>query len=81
MNTTKQDNEDQLRTFFAGEDAKAINDFIMQTHQGITIRNRNQEPFMLTTDEIETILHEYYQNLSATVSGPVIVIFHERPSN
>ncbi len=79
MNTTKQDQEAQLQTFFAGEEMKKINDFIMQTHRGITIRNREQDSFMLTTEEIETILHKHHPNLSATVAGAVIVIFYERP--
>lgn len=82
METIKNDQTIRLTTFLSGDSFQLCKDKIIATSHPMVIRTHNDTPWLLTTDEVETILHEHAPELSATVSGPTIVIFHEkRPAN
>lgn len=73
MNTTKNDQQQRLHTFFSGDKFTTY-----KQHLPLMLRPGDQAGWLLTTDEAEAILHQYAPDLSATVSGTTMVIFKEQ---
>lgn len=68
----------KLRTYFSGEDFAKSRENIKETGVATILRTKDDEPFGLSREQVDEILHEYAPELSAAVSGSVIVIFLER---
>lgn len=77
----EHDQTTRLTTFLSGDSFQMCKDKIIATSRPMVIRTNDDTPWCLTTDEVEAILHQYAPELSATVSGPTIVIFHEKRPN
>jgi len=45
--------------------------------QPVILLTPHDEPWSLTTEEVEELLHHYEPDLSATVFGPRIVVFFD----
>lgn len=75
---TREEQEQQFRTFVQGD---VLAQHLPNIHSGhpIIVRAPEQnEPWQLTSDQLETIVREYHPDLSATASGPTCVIFYEK---
>jgi len=74
--TQKEEHTQKLHTFFGGSVLKEKHDGIMVGHPLILV-TPHDEPWSLSVEEIEEILHQYYPDLSATAYMQRIVIFYE----
>ena len=75
---TKEEQEQRFRTFVQGD---ILAQRLPNIHSGhpIVVRAPGlNEPWQLTSAQLEAIVREYHPDLSATASGPTCVIFYEK---
>lgn len=74
---TKEEQEQRFRTFVQGENFAP---HLPDIHAGhpIIVRAPENEPWQLTSAQLETIVRESHPDLSATASGSACVIFYEK---
>lgn len=74
----KEEQERKFRAFVQGDN---FAQYVQDIHNGHPIIVRPpglNDPWMLTTEQLESIVREYHSDLSATVSGSACVIFFEK---
>lgn len=75
---TKEEQEQRFRTFVQGEDF-AQHKLYIHSGRPIIVRAPGlNEPWQLTSEQLEAIVRECHPDLSATASGSACVIFYEK---
>lgn len=77
MEEIRQDQIQRLRKLFGSEQFDKDRNSRLLIGEIALVRLKDDADWVLTTEEVESILHEYEKNLSATVQGNNIVIFLE----
>lgn len=77
MEDTKNDQISRLRTLFESDKFNYDREHRLLIGEVALIRLKDNADWVLSTEEVENILHEYERNLSAEVQGNNIVIFLE----
>ena len=74
---TKEEQEQRFRTFVQGD---ILTQRLQNIHNGypVIVRAPENEPWQLTSDQLEAIVREYHPDLSATASGSRCVIFYKK---
>jgi len=73
---TKEVNTEKLHIFFKGEAFKQRHERMLAGYP-LIMRTFDGEPWNMSVEEIEEVLHQYEPELSAAVDGAALVIFHE----
>ena len=73
----REEQEQRFRTFVQGD---ILAQHLPGIHSGhpIVVRAPEEEPWQLTSAQLEAIVRESYPDLSATASGFACVIFYEK---
>lgn len=75
---TREEQEQRFRTFVQGENFALHKPNIHNGHPIIVRAPGLNEPWQLTTEQLQAIVREYHPDLSATASGSACVIFCEK---
>ena len=74
----REDQEQRFRAFVQGENFAQR---VQNIHNGYPVLVRPHElnePWLLTSEQLQSIVREYHPDLSATASGSACVIFYEK---
>lgn len=75
---TREEQEQRFRNFVQGENFATHKPNIYAGHPIIVRAPGLNEPWQLTSEQLEAIVREYHPDLSATASGSACVIFYEK---